>query len=470
MSVNFKALGGLFTFRYIDDVEDMDVEVLQEMYAEIEEEYQGIKNDCKELKKELDKLKEVIERKNPEEKREKIRKKLKTAKEILGDEDIPYEVRMKYIIDAYRKDQKKWGKLLDYAKHLEGEVIRLKEILISNGYADSGIVGDSEPAKVIRELKEKIKELEGNKEIPKDVTAALVRIKQLENQIETFPLKVIKSQSFRSVIKSQEQYIKELETLLDENGIVYQSNYSICHLVAEGVDQVVDEAIRYGNSFRPAPFFYYSPRQSMRLKIFKSVTASWPQEKELVKIVYSMMSNQDVYLSTELYRSFLASDNSDAANQMKITKFAAFAPCAIFTDGKERKDVTGLTDLCYLDFDNIKEEKRLIDAMNILRNDKNVLLASISVSGEGLHVLIPYKIKDMEQPPQRESMSPDEMQDLYANVYNYMADKYQEKLGLMPDYQAGHMERLYIVSYDPELYYNPNAESLIIDLKEPINF
>lgn len=42
---------------------------------------------------------------------------------MMGDEDIPYEVRMKYIIDAYRKDQKKWGKLLEYAKHLEGEVI-----------------------------------------------------------------------------------------------------------------------------------------------------------------------------------------------------------------------------------------------------------------------------------------------------------------------------------------------------------
>ena len=64
MSVNFKALGGLLTFRYINDVEDMDVEVLQEMYAELEEEY-------KELKSELDKLKEVIAKKRPEEKRKK---------------------------------------------------------------------------------------------------------------------------------------------------------------------------------------------------------------------------------------------------------------------------------------------------------------------------------------------------------------------------------------------------------------
>lgn len=64
MSINFSALGGLFTFRYINDVEDMDEEVLQEMYAELDDEYQGMKNDCKELKKELDKLKEVIDKKD----------------------------------------------------------------------------------------------------------------------------------------------------------------------------------------------------------------------------------------------------------------------------------------------------------------------------------------------------------------------------------------------------------------------
>jgi hypothetical protein len=38
-------------------------------------------------------------------------------------------------------------------------------------------------------------------------------------------------------------------------------------------------------------------------------------------------------------------------------------------------------------------------------------------------------------------MTTDEMQELYANVYKYLARKYRDKLGLMPDYQAAHMER-----------------------------
>ena len=56
MSIDFKALGGLFRFRYINDVEDADLDILEEAYAEIEEEYLEMKNDCKEQRKELDKF------------------------------------------------------------------------------------------------------------------------------------------------------------------------------------------------------------------------------------------------------------------------------------------------------------------------------------------------------------------------------------------------------------------------------
>ena len=59
MSIKFKALGGLFTFRYINDVEDMDLDDLQDIYNDLEGEY-------KELKSELDKLKDVIDKRNPE--------------------------------------------------------------------------------------------------------------------------------------------------------------------------------------------------------------------------------------------------------------------------------------------------------------------------------------------------------------------------------------------------------------------
>ena len=240
MSVSFKALGGLFTFRYINDVEDLDLEDLQDLYNDLKEEQ-------KQFNSELDKLKEVIDKKNPEERREKIKKKHKTAKEILGDEEIPYEVRMKYIIDAYRKDQKKWGKLAEYAKHLEAEVLRLKEILISNGYTDSGVVGDSEPAKVINELKEQLNQLKQELK-EKKINATNKKIERMKNLIEEeYPLRKFKLRTLKVTIKSMNAYIEELQGLLDQNDIIYGPMDLADKKVVDNIDNFDETAIRLMN-------------------------------------------------------------------------------------------------------------------------------------------------------------------------------------------------------------------------------
>ena len=240
MSVSFKALGGLFTFRFINDVEDLDLEDLQDLYNDLKEEQ-------KQFNSELDKLKEVIDRKNPEEKKEKIKKKLKTAKEILGDEEIPYEVRMKYIIDAYRKDQVKWGKLAEYAKHLEAEVIRLKEILISNGYTDSGVVGDSEPAKVINELKEQLNQLKQELK-EKKINATNKKIERMKRLIEEeYPLRKFKLRTFKVTIRSMQAYIEELQGLLDQNDIAYGPMNPFDKKVVDNIDNFDENAVRIMN-------------------------------------------------------------------------------------------------------------------------------------------------------------------------------------------------------------------------------
>ena len=240
MSVSFKALGGLFTFRFINDVEDLDLEDLQDLYNDLKEEQ-------KQFNSELDKLKEVIDKKNPEERREKIKKKQNTAKEILGDEEIPYEVRMKYIIDAYRKDQKKWGKLAEYAKHLEAEVIRLKEILISNGYTDSGVVGDSKPAKVINELKEQLNQLKQELK-EKKINATNKKIERMKRLIEEeYPLRKFKLRTFKVTIRSMQAYIEELQGLLDQNDIVYGPMDLSDKIVVDNLDNFDETAIRLMN-------------------------------------------------------------------------------------------------------------------------------------------------------------------------------------------------------------------------------
>ena len=206
----------------------------------------------------------------------------------------------------------------------------------------------------------------------------------------------------------------------------------------------------------------------MRVTIFKSVKASWPQETELDDIVRIMMSSPIISAWTQACRQYFAKGDKMGAESIKISCFPAFAPCASFYEGKARDNIIGLTDLCYLDIDHIENERLIIEALDILRNDPNVVMASRSVSGKGLHILVRYQLKGMENPPQRIEMTPKKMQEVYGAVFDYLAMKYQLKLGLEPDYHARDIGHVYIVSYDPDLYYNPNAETLVVDPNESI--
>ena len=228
MKVNYKALGGLFELKYytggdVNELTDEELDILRE---------------------EVNRLQEEIEARSPKKKDDS---KHQISKDILSDDEIPYEVRMKYIIDAYRKDKVKWGKLAEYAKHLEAEVIRLKEIFIDNGYTDNSVIGDYEPRKereVIRELRTQVNQLKTeNKELKKYKNN--VTIGTLESMISTFPLKIYKGFHFKSIINSQKDYINELQEILDKNDIPYALQEPVNSLESDGVDEITEDAGKY---------------------------------------------------------------------------------------------------------------------------------------------------------------------------------------------------------------------------------
>lgn len=208
----------------------------------------------------------------------------------------------------------------------------------------------------------------------------------------------------------------------------------------------------------------------MRVNIFNNILALKPKTTELDKIVQMMCFSQELCDRTQVCMRHAKWGHKMKVKDMKRKRFPAFAPCAVMNGGKAREDVMELTDLCYLDFDNIKEEEKLVKAMQVLRNDKNVVMASRSVSGFGLHILIRYKLMGQDIPKRSDEMTIEKMQEIYALVYGHLVLKYYIELGLLADMQAGHMEHLYIVSFDPFMYYNPAADPLMIDLDDTLSF
>ena len=167
-------------------------------------------------------------------------------KEIFNDDEIPYEVRMLHLIKAYRRDQKKWTKLAEYAKNLEAEVDRLKVILEAHGFSETiSDIEISSTTQLISDQRDKINKLKARINEIQDLKDASDRIKNLENTISEFPLRVYKARCFKEVIDNQEEYIKELQNLLDKNGITYYPRTSFSELEKEGVDKVIDKSVVY---------------------------------------------------------------------------------------------------------------------------------------------------------------------------------------------------------------------------------
>lgn len=206
MEKNFKALGFELKFATGEEADKLNAEMLND--------------EIKNLQMELD-------AKTPK------KEKNKNVKDILNDSEIPYETRMKYIIEAYRKDQEKWGKLYDYAKHLEKEVIRLKSIIVANGYTDKleGIEIKNQ-GDLIDKLYKKIRTLKDEK-------------RNLETKIKVeFPDRRYNLIRYVKEIRNQNNYIKGLQQQLQEHGITYEPQPPVSDFVKESVEKLDEKGLK----------------------------------------------------------------------------------------------------------------------------------------------------------------------------------------------------------------------------------
>ena len=101
----------------------------------------------------------------------------------------------------------------------------LKEILIANGYTDSGASEDYSPEMEITKLKSKIKKLED----------------KIEN---VYPKKQKNLLKMKRVMSNQASYIVQLHNLLDKNGIPYMTPKPIKQLKQEDIDEIDENAVR----------------------------------------------------------------------------------------------------------------------------------------------------------------------------------------------------------------------------------
>lgn len=199
----------------------------------------------------------------------------------------------------------------------------------------------------------------------------------------------------------------------------------------------------------------------MKLPIFTKITAKYPQETDLDKIVSAIRESKRIETFCKESRKLLAKGKKEQADNIKKTKIPAFCPGTFLFEGKGRKNVTGLTNLCFLETDHISEDL-ILATKGLLCKDSHIVLCYRSISDEGLHFIVKYKFKNMDTPSYK-NMGLDRMNHTYGAVFTTLRTYYQELLGVSIDPSGANMERLCLLAADKDVYYNPDATSILFE-------
>lgn len=136
------------------------------------------------------------------------------------NDDIPYEVRMRYIIESYRKDIKRLEQLTKYTKGLEEENVMLQKKLDTVHEWNETY---HEKMAIINQQQSEINRLKG----------LIVR---------TFPKRVLQKRLLKQKIRDLEVYSAYLKKMLHDNDIEYKekmpnSNRNVEKIIADEINE-----------------------------------------------------------------------------------------------------------------------------------------------------------------------------------------------------------------------------------------
>jgi len=119
---------------------------------------------------------------------------------VFEDDEIPYEVRMKHLIEGYRRDLKRLDQLARYAKGLEEENITLQKKIAKNELWQRE---NPDKDALIKQMDLEIRQLKGT-------------------LMKTFPKRVIDTKVIKRKVRDLEEYVLYLQSQLTTNGIAYE--------------------------------------------------------------------------------------------------------------------------------------------------------------------------------------------------------------------------------------------------------
>lgn len=156
----------------------------------------------------------------------------------------------------------------------------------------------------------------------------------------------------------------------------------------------------------------------------------------------------------EKIRYYVQQGLKDDASNIKL-KLPAVVTAGVCRKGRYYKYTTERTGYMILDIDNLLPEQ-LKAARGLLEVFPWVVMLHVTSSGRGLRILVNGGIVHI---------------DIYRNAYEKVAARLRELTGLEPDMACRDFARASLASYDPDIYFNPDATVFDYgDDSNPLNY
>ena len=244
----------------------------------------------------------------------------------------------------------------------------------------------------------------------------------------------------------------------------------------------------------------------MQVSLFNGFADKNPKPITIREVVEIIRADQRLQVLTDNHRRYRAAGDTARADAEK-QHMPCYSVAVLFRGGKQQKHIVGYTGLSIVDIDHIPAE-RMSEVLAMVRNDPHTLLAYTTISGEGVRVLARYETPSpfgerpsallgadkpavvatdahlasapsmgrtqasqetiptniLEALPIEGELSEGLRGSLYKLAFLTVNEYYKRLTGCDYDEKCKNATRLSGMAHDPEVYYNPDAAVIIVDL------
>ena len=214
----------------------------------------------------------------------------------------------------------------------------------------------------------------------------------------------------------------------------------------------------------------------MQVSLFNGFADKNPKPITIREVVEIIRADQRLQVLTENHRRYRAAGDTARADAEK-QHMPCYSVAVLFSGGKQQQHIVSYTGMSIVDLDHVPRE-RMAEVLAMVRNDPHTLLAYTTISGEGVRVLARYEAPLLS--PQGGKI-PAVMTELlplgggwegaafYKLAFLTVNEYYKRLTGCDYDEKCKNATRISGMAHDPEVYYNPDAVPIVVDMaKKPV--